>query len=101
MTIPNKVHIKLLLVFYKSTLLFSIVCGIALGALNFHDFFVAFGFSFLSAGTVIGLTYKEVSKQHEYYFYYNKGLTKKALITSCAFINLAIGVLIIVIGNYA
>jgi hypothetical protein len=101
MAIPTKIHLKLLLVFYKSTLLFSIFCGITLGAINFHDFFVAFGFSFLSAGTVISLMYKEISKQHEYYFYYNKGLTKKALIISCALTNLFIGLLIIVVGNYA
>jgi len=97
MTIPGKNQFKLLLIFYKSTLLFSIVCGITLGALNFHDFFTAFGFSFLSAGTVISLTYKEISKQHEYYFYYNKGITKLKLILSCALTNFIIGVLLIVI----
>ena len=97
MTIPGKNQLKLFFVFYKSTLLFSITCGIALGALNFHDFFAAFGFSFLSAGTVISLTYKEISKQHEYYFYYNKGITKLTLILSCALTNFIIGVLLIVI----
>jgi len=101
MTIPNRIHLKLLFIFYKSTLLFSIVCGIALAAMNFHDFFAAFGFSFLSAGTLISLTYKEISKQHEYYFYYNKGLTKKVIITTCILTNLVIGIFIIIIGNYA
>jgi hypothetical protein len=68
MTIPDKKQFKLLGIFYKSTLLFSITCGVMLGAINFQLFFVAFGFGFLSAGTVISLLYKEISKQHEYYF---------------------------------
>ncbi|WP_158990990.1 hypothetical protein [Mucilaginibacter sp. L196] len=101
MTIPGKSQLKLVLVFYKSTLLFSIACGVMLGALNFPLFFVAFGFGFLSAGTVITLLYKEISKQHEYYFYYNKGITKQTLILTCILTNLVIGMLLIIIGSYA
>jgi len=101
MTIPDKKQLKLLAIFYKSTLLFSIACGVMLGALNFQIFFVAFGFSFLSAGTVISLLYKEMSKQHEYYFYYNKGISKQTLIFTCILTNLVIGILLIIIGGYA
>jgi len=101
MAVPGKSQLKLLLIFYKSTLLFSIACGVMLGALNFQIFFVAFGFSFLSAGTVISLLYKEISKQHEYYFYYNKGISKQTLILTCVLTNLVIGILLIIIGSYA
>jgi hypothetical protein len=101
MTIPGKNQLKLLLLFYKSTLLFNIACGVILGAINFQLFFVAFGFGFLSAGTVISLLYKEISKQHEYYFYYNKGISKQTLILTCAIANLVIGILLIIIGSYA
>jgi len=101
MTILGKSQLKLLLVFYKSTLLFSIACGVMLGAINFNDFFAAFGFSFLSAGTVISLLYKEMSKQHEYYFYYNKGISKQTIILTCILTNLIIGILLIIIGSYA
>jgi hypothetical protein len=72
-----------------------------LGAINFQLFFVAFGFGFISAGTVISLLYKEISKQHEYYFYYNKGISKQTLILACVFTNLIIGMLLIIIGSYA
>jgi len=101
MTIPGKNQLKLLLIFYKSTLLFSIACGVMLAAINFQLFFVAFGFGFLSAGTVISLLYKEISKQHEYYFYYNKGISKQTLILTCVLANLVIGILLIIIGSYA
>jgi hypothetical protein len=101
MTIPHKKQLKLLAIFYKSTLLFSITCGVMLGVINFQLFLVAFGFSFLSAGTVISLMYKEISKQHEYYFYYNKGISKQTLILTCVLANLFIGILLIIIGSYA
>jgi NAD/NADP transhydrogenase beta subunit len=101
MTVLNRNQLKLLVIFYKSTLLLSIVCGVMLGAINFNDFFIAFGFGFLSAGSVISLTYKEISKQHEYYFYYNKGISKLILLLSCVLTNFIIGVLLIAIGSYA
>jgi len=101
MTVLNWNQFKLLFIFYKSTLLLSITCGVMLGAINFHLFFVAFGFGFLSAGSVISLTYKEISKQHEYYFYYNKGISKLALILSCILLNFAIGLSLILIETYA
>ena len=101
MTILNRNQLKLLVIFYKSTLLLSIACGVMLAALNFNIFFVAFGFGFLSAGSVISITYKEISKQHEYYFYYNKGISKFTLILSCILTNLIIGITLIAIGSYA
>jgi hypothetical protein len=93
MTILNRNKLKLLIIFYKSTLLLSIACGLM--------FFIAFGFGFLSAGSVISITYKEISKQHEYYFYYNKGISKFTLILSCVVLNLAIGLSLIIIETYA
>jgi hypothetical protein len=101
MTILNRNKLKLLIIFYKSTLLLSIACGLMLGAINFNMFFIAFGFGFLSAGSVISITYKEISKQHEYYFYYNKGISKFTLILSCVVLNLAIGLSLIIIETYA
>jgi hypothetical protein len=61
----------------------------------------AFGVCFLSAGTVITLLYKETSKQNEYYFFYNMGLSKKALLLTCALGNLFVGLIFIVIFIYA
>jgi len=101
MTVLNRNQLKLLIIFYKSTLLLSIVCGVMLAAINFNVFFIAFGVGFLSAGSVISITYKEISKQHEYYFYYNKGISKFTLILSCILTNLIIGITLIAIGSYA
>jgi hypothetical protein len=62
---------------------------------------LVFGACFLSAGTVLTLLYKETSKQHEYYFYYNMGLGRRTLMASCALGNLLIGALFISIYIYA
>jgi len=60
-----------------------------------------FGIAFLSAGTLITLLYKETSKQHEYYFFYNMGLSKRSLFLTCIIGNLVIGGLFINIYLYA
>ncbi len=94
----------LLAVFYKSTLTLSIAISSLLAVLNIFNIpamFLAFGICFLSAGTVVTLLYKEMSKPHEYYFYYNKGLPKWLLILSCITGNLIIGIFLILISRYA
>jgi len=100
----NKNQLKLLIVFYQSTLTLSIEASAMFAGMSFlHPMFMipAFGAFLLSAGTVITLLYKETSKQHEYYFYYNKGLSKSMLILSCVIGNIFIGIIFISIYLYA
>jgi len=59
-----------------------------------------FGVGFLSLGTAITLLYKETTKKHEYYFFYNMGLSKLSLILTCAIGNLIVGLLCIILFTY-
>ena len=100
----TKNKVLLLTVFYKSTLSLSITCAALIAALSIFNIWAmlfAFGVCFLSGGTVITLLYKELSKKDEYYFYYNKGLTKLSLILTCATGNLIAGLLLIALSLYA
>jgi hypothetical protein len=104
MTIAVKNKLVLLGVFYKSTLTLSIAISALMATLsifNIPGMLLVFGFCFLSAGTVISLLYKEMSKQHEYYFYYNMGLPKWSLILTCTIGNLLIGIILITLSAYA
>jgi hypothetical protein len=94
----------MLAVFYRSTLTLSIGISALIGAFGIFSIpsmLFAFGMCFLSGGTVVTLLYKELSKQHEYYFYYNKGIPKSWLFLTCASGNLIIGSLLITISVYA
>jgi hypothetical protein len=91
----------LLTVFYRSTLLLSVVSSATLAILkifNIPDMLLMFGVFFLSGGTVITLLHKEGYKQHEYYFYYNKGIGKLPLILTCIIGNLLVGILVVTIA---
>jgi hypothetical protein len=100
----TKNQIKLLLIFYKSTLMLSVASSMMLAVLSFMQpmfMLFVFGACFLSAGTVITLLYKETSRQHEYYFYYNMGLSRQSLMLTCILGNLFVGILFISLYIYA
>jgi cellulose synthase/poly-beta-1,6-N-acetylglucosamine synthase-like glycosyltransferase len=97
MTLPVKNKFQLLAIFYKSTLTLSIGSSVLLATLA-PKLLIAFSLLFVSAGTIVTLLYKEMSRQHEYYFYYNKSLTKPQLILTCITGNLIIGVTLFIIA---
>ncbi len=98
MALLNKKQLTLLFVFYKSTLSLSLTTS-ALLAIISPDFVTAFGICLLSAGTVISLLYHEISRQHTYYFYYNMGIPKWALILTCCCINVLAGLSLIICSH--
>src|ERR1700744_2254139 len=103
MQLFSRDQLKLLFVFYKSTLTLSVASSVMFAGMSFlHPVFMipAFGACFLSAGSAITLLYKETSKQNEYYFYYNKSIPKTALILTCIIGNIIIGLLFISIYIY-
>jgi hypothetical protein len=90
--------VKLTFHYFKELLLLNIGISICLGLLSYPGF-KAYGFpiSFMTAGYILSLGYYEMSKQKQYYFYYNKGLSKIHLYLSSFMINALIGVLLILI----
>jgi hypothetical protein len=49
----------------------------------------------MTGGPLISLFYKEVSRKNEYYFYYNRGISKISLIVMSLAFNALVGVILI------
>lgn len=87
-----KEKLCLYMIFYKSTLALSFSFSAMAGAFGgLHYFFFVFGMSLMSGGTVLTLMYKEIVRPYEYYFYFNKGISKLQLFSCCSLLNLFIG----------
>ncbi len=95
-----KTRIQMLLVFYKSTLTLSICFSLVFAVIGGPAPFRNFGIALMTGGTVIGLLYKEISHKNEYYFYYNTGISKLALLFSCAAINTMFGLVLCLVQSY-
>jgi len=52
-------------------------------------------------GSLLSLFYKEISNKNEYYFYYNRGISKLSLIVTTMMSYILIGYLLINILHYA
>jgi len=99
-----KSTIRLLVIFYKSTLLLSTSFAAMMAIFTLLSpalFIPMFAVAFMTGGTILSLLYKELSRKHEYYFYYNLAITKTTLFLTCALTNILLGMLLIVINCYA
>jgi len=68
-----------------------------LSLLNAEFFLRSLGIWFMTAGFLLSLFYFELTSKNEYYFYYNKGISKLRLISVTAAINVLIGSILIII----
>lgn len=84
--------------FYKELLSINVTISICLAVLT-HDGFGIYGFpfSFMSAGYLLSLAYFEVTKSNQYYFYFNKSLSRLYLFLSACFINAVLGLVMTLI----
>jgi len=82
---------RLLLEFYKSTILINLVVS----ALGFTKGLGLFLLLFCSIGLAGCYIYKNTFHKNEYYFYYNAGLYKRQLFGVCLAINVLISSLIL------
>ena len=89
--------------FYKSTVTLNICVSFAvafLGMIYDGNFLVLFAGSFLTVGLLAVFLYKEIACPLEYYFYYNRGITKTKLIIFCLLVNILPATLILTITLY-
>ena len=94
------VNWRILFAFYVSTVhvCYAVSCVVALVALLVRiPFFVTFAISIATAGLFASLLYKEISHPQQYYFYYNRGISKMRLYAFCGIINMVIGTLILIL----
>jgi len=87
--------------FYKSTVILNIAVSFAVACFvsAFAENIVAFGFFFPGSFATIGLLavflYKEIACSIEYYFFYNRGITKIKLFIFCLLVNTILATLIL------
>lgn len=103
--------VKLYWTFYKSTLILNLASSVFLSFILFAGaqmtmkdpphFIVIYTRCFMFGGPLICFYYKELSRKKEYYFYYNKGITKISLFITTLIICLLIGFLFLNILHYA
>ena len=81
--------------FYKSTLAINIFTSLffCLVARNIN----VFALSLVTIGLFFDFLYKEVVRPYEYYFYYNRGISKIKLIIFCMLVNVSASVLFLII----
>ena len=81
--------------FYKSTIFINFVVSLMVGLVTMS--ITIFAISLATIGLIFALLYKEVMCPYEYYFYYNRGISKIRLIVFCLFVNSLPSTLILII----
>ena len=91
--------------FYKSTFTVNLVVSFLIGLISLMISPVSvcinvFAISLVSSGLFFAFLYKEIVCPHEYYFYYNRGISKLKLILFCVLVNALPTTLILIIAHY-
>ena len=74
--------------FYRSTIILNICVSILVAFFTGSLFLVVFPVCFATIGLFAVFLYKEVARPLEYFFYYNRGITKIKLFLFCMLINI-------------
>ena len=95
----NKSNLNLYRAFYKSTVILNICVSFVIAFVT-GQFFAFFAISYATLGLLAVFLYKEIAYPAEYYFYYNRGITKIKLIIFCFLVNIPLSTLIFTFLNY-
>jgi hypothetical protein len=93
LTLPSMIqYLRLFGNFYKRLLVVNVLISLILALLS-SNFLLTLGLSFMSAGFLMSLLYQEQTHKTEYYFYYNKGISKLRLILVSGLLNVTLGLI--------
>lgn len=81
--------------FHRSTLLLNLVVSVC--SILLTKSFMYIPITMMTAGPFLSLFHKEITAKNEYYFYYNRGITKVKLIVISQLANIITGSIIFVI----
>jgi len=85
--------------FYKSTVILNL-CVSFFVAFVTGQFFEFFAISYATFGLIGVFLYKEIAFPLEYYFYYNRGITKIKLFSFCLLVNISLAAFLLTILHY-
>lgn len=93
-------NIKFYWEFHKSTLIinwaFSLGFSfIILSSLTIQSLIIPMTIMSMTGGPLISIFYKEITRNNEYYFYYNRGISKINLIIASLILNVLVGAILI------
>jgi hypothetical protein len=92
--------IRLYWTFHKSTLALNLLFSFAISLILAALFFKVFPISIMTGGPLLSFFYKEIARKNEYYFYYNRGISKLNLIVVSMALNVLTGIVLkIIISN--
>lgn len=81
--------------FHKSTLVINWAFSCSMGMILMNLWLIPL--VAMIAGPLLSLFYKEIARKNEYYFYYNRGISKISLITMSMIMNILTGLLLLFI----
>ena len=84
--------------FYKSTITVNLVVSLSIGVVSRS--ITVFAISLVSIGLFFAFLYKEAVCPQEYYFYYNRKISKIKLIIFCFLVSILPSSLILIIVHY-
>ncbi|HAQ66086.1 MAG TPA: hypothetical protein DCR43_09590 [Bacteroidales bacterium] len=96
--LPDKITMNQLLfywTFHKSTLTLNWIFSVAIAMVMLSPWMIPL--ASMTGGPLISLLYKEVARKNDYYFYFNRGLSKRALIVVSLLFNVATGILLLIL----
>jgi hypothetical protein len=65
--------------------------------MNFSLFFTIFPITLMTGGPIISLFYKDIFRNNDYYFFYNRGITKIHLLGVTFIFHVIFGILVLFI----
>ncbi len=88
-------NVRLYWEFHKSTLIINWTFSIAFSMILFSPLLIPI--VSMTGGPLISIFYKEISRKNEYYFYYNRGISKLNLVAISLILNVLFGVVLLFI----
>ena len=92
--------LKLLFIFYRSTLALNWSASLGFAFVVFPKFSIILPVMLMTAGSLLSIWYKDLSRNNDYYFYYNRSLGKAQLMLFAVLMNLLTGGLLYILLNH-
>ncbi len=93
-------ELKLHWLFFKSTFTTSFVFSLILSLMIYPLFLTVFPIALMTGGPVVGLFFKDLFRGDEYYFFYNRGISKGKLISISWIIHIVFGLVVLIIFKW-
>jgi len=92
---------RLLFAFYRSTLVLNWGFSLACAIIGFIQFPKVLPISLMTSGSLLSFYYKSLSHKGDYFFYYNRGLSKMQLFLFTVLMNGLSGAILYILLNHA